>query len=78
MLEDNLPCHVFAEYAPLRMGHHSLRQLLLSLPVHSHHLHLVHCVPNKFEPICRGKFAQQELDACAADLYPSHFKRCRQ
>ena len=59
---------MFAEYASLRMGQHSVGQLLLTLPVHSHHLHLVHCVPNKLEPICRGKSAQQDLDACAAHL----------
>ena len=59
---------MFAEYAPLRMGQHSVGQILLALPVHGHHLHLVHCVPNKLEPICRGKSAQQDLDACAAHL----------
>ena len=68
MLGGNLPSHMFAEYASLRMGQHSVGQLLLTLPVHSHHLHLVHCVPNKLEPICRGKSAQQALDACASHL----------
>ena len=68
MLGGNLPSHMFAEYASLRMGHHSVGQILLALPVHGHHLHLVHGVLNKLEPIFRGKSAQQDLDACAAHL----------
>ena len=53
------------------MGHHSVGQLFLTLPVHGDHLHLIHCVPNKLEPICWGKSPQQALDACASHLCTS-------
>ena len=62
---------MFAEYAPFRMGHDSVGQLLLALPAHGDHLHLIHCVANKLEPICRPKSAQQALDACASHLCTS-------
>ena len=65
-----LPSHVFAENAPFGKGHHPVGQLLLALPVHCDHLHLIHCVPHKLEPICRGKSGQQALDACASHLDP--------
>lgn len=61
---------MFAENAPFGKGHHPVGQLLLALPVHCDHLHLIHCVPHKLEPICRGKSGQQALDACASHLDP--------
>ena len=59
---------MFAEDAPLRERAHPLGQLLLPLPVHGDHLHLVHCVPHQLEPIGRGKSSKKALDACTSYL----------
>ena len=59
---------MFAEDAPLGERAHPLGQLLLPLPVHGDHLHLVHRVPHQLEPIDRGKSSKKALDAGASYL----------
>ena len=59
---------MFAEDAPLGERAHPLGKLLLPLPVHGDHLHLVHRVPHQLEPIDRGKSSKKALDAGASYL----------